>query len=190
MLEISQQQENSIGNIPQLYVDHQEISFGKKFLSEESYQEAIQGMVVVCTDIVLVNKKECAIYLAKRKAKPANDKWWVMGGRVFAGEEAIHSVQRCLKRESGIEIKDLRRFEYVCMNRYFFINREQDPQDIPVDSLTYTYLLELDVAEMEKINLDQQEYFGEIKKFTSLQEMQNENIDKPIIDIYLKIFPN
>ncbi len=64
----------------------------ERYLSEHDYANAIQSLVVVCTDIVIINREEKRIYLAYRKAKPMNNYWWI-GGRMRAGETKEESSE-------------------------------------------------------------------------------------------------
>lgn len=136
----------------------------KKFMTESAYSKALRSLVIVCTDVLLVNRLNKTVYLAKRISKPMKDDWWLIGGRMYAGELPEESVSRCFKRETSVDIEK-NRFKFVALNRYFFKDRQQTPQNIGCDSLCYTFVLELSKEELNKVSLDSNEYQGGIREF-------------------------
>lgn len=152
----------------------------KKFMSESAYSEALTSLVIVCTDVLLVNRVNKTVYLAKRRSKPMND-WWLIGGRMYAGELPEESMARCFKRETSVEIEK-NRFKFVALNRYFFKDRQQTPQNIGCDSLCYTFILEPTKEELNKISLDSNEYQGGIREFTR-ETISREKVNEAIFNL-------
>ncbi len=159
-----------------------------EFLPVEIYSAAMKSFVVVCTDAIIISKKEKAVYLAKRKIKPMKD-WWVIGGRSFAGELPKVSIARCFERETTLKLSK-RRFKLLCINRYLWKDREQEPQDAGSDNLAYTFAVELSGKERVDVsaNLNNEEYedIG-LEKF-DLGRLCREKAHPMIIAAYKQIF--
>lgn len=158
-------------------------------LSDVEYEQAMRALVIVCTDVCIIDSSEKKIYLAFRRARPASG-WWYIGGRAFAGETEIESILGCFHRETGMEIA-AERFQFISMNRYQWKDRAQEPINVGCDSLCYTYALELSGEERLKVakSLDKEEYTHEIglRGFTRA-ELISENVLPQIIDFYDKVF--
>lgn len=175
---------------PKLYVEDSSHVYPKIHLSDEEYANAIQTLVVVCTDVVFIDRPKKTIYLARRASKPAQGWWWFIGGRSRVGEDERSSIQRCVLRETKLTISK-ERFEFVCMNRYFFKNRAQPPQEVGCDSLCYVFCLELTPEELNGIQLDAQEYVAgnELRAFTYADLVKDPDVTPQVLDVYLRIFP-
>jgi len=57
-------------------------------------------MPIPCADIVIVSRGK--FLLGKRKNKPAQGKWWLVGGRINKGEHLRHAALRHVRIETGI----------------------------------------------------------------------------------------
>ncbi len=172
---------------PKLYRDQSEKKYPSVRLGDEEYGRAIQSLVVVCTDIVVVDTPTKTIYLPRRASRPASGKWWFVGGRSFIGETEQQSAQRCFRRETGLLIEE-NRFEFICMNRYFFADRQQIPQDVGCDSLCYTFSLQLTEEERSRVVLDPKEYQeGGLRAF-GREDLQTEGVQQCVRDVYKNIF--
>ena len=175
-------------NQPKRYVESGFI-MSQHALSDIEYEQAIRALVVVCTDVSIIDRDERKLYLAMRRARPASG-WWYIGGRAFAGETELESMLRCFQRETGMKVA-VERFQFISMNRYQWKDRAQEPVNIGCDSLCYTYALELSAEERLKVakSLDQNEYTHEIglRGFTRA-ELISENVLPQIIDFYDMVF--
>lgn len=171
-----------------LYQERGRKKIKHEFLPIEAYSAAMRSFVVVCTDAIIISKKEKAIYLAKRKIRPMKD-WWVIGGRSFTGELPEESIVRCFKRETSLKIAK-KRFKMLCINRYLWKDREQEPQDVGSDNLAYTFIVELDEKERTAVskNLNKGEYEDiDLEKF-DLKRLREEKVHPMIIFAYKQIF--
>lgn len=159
------------------------------FLNNEEYAKAIQNLVVVCTDIVIVDKENETIYLAKRKSKPMNNYWWI-GGRMKAGETKEESAIRCFKRETGLDI-NISDLKLEGMLDFRFKNRQQIPQDFSCHTLSYVFSISLSSEEIfqASTHLDRLEYDNDFGlKAYSREELITMNVFQAVIDIYDFIF--
>ncbi|MEK7107572.1 MAG: NUDIX hydrolase [Patescibacteria group bacterium] len=173
---------------PKLYVEQPGHVYQPLRLGEAEYAKAIQSLVVVCTDIGIIDPEAKTIYLARRKSRPASGWWWFIGGRCCVGETECQSAQRCFKRETGLLI-ERERFQYVSMNRYFFKDRQQAPHEVGCDSLCYTLSLQLTREERGRIALDPHEYLdGGLRAFNCQELQATEGVQDSVRDFYAKIF--
>lgn len=172
---------------PKLYVEDPNHKIPRVRLTDEEYARAIQAMVIVCTDVAIVDPSMETIYLAKRSARPGKGWWWFIGGRSAVGETERQSITRCLHRETGLQIAE-DRFCFRCMNRFFLKDREQEPQNVGCDSLSYTFSLDLTSEERRQIVLDKAEYGqSELGEFDR-KRIQQSDIQPAISDFYKMVF--
>lgn len=175
--------------LPNIYVEDPDHKMEKPELSNEVYAQAIQSMIIVCTDAVIVDMGQQAIYLAERATKPMQGLWWI-GGRRFPQENALKSVRRCFKRETGHDFSD-ERFTFVDIAEYVWKDREQEPQDAGSHNLVYTFAVELSDVELAQARrgLEKREYhrdFG-LRPFKR-QDLMKAKVHRVILDVYDKIF--
>jgi ADP-ribose pyrophosphatase YjhB (NUDIX family) len=71
------------------------------FMDDEVYAKALDAIVLTCTDIALT--KNGQMFLGKRTRHPQPD-WWIVGGRMRAGETFTASATRLLKKELNLPI--------------------------------------------------------------------------------------
>ena len=64
----------------------------KKFLPQNLYKKIVGLTPIFCIDLVV--KKKNFFLLAKRKEKPAKNKWWFPGGRLFLGEKINTAIKK------------------------------------------------------------------------------------------------
>ena len=175
---------------PMTYFENQHFKMGRKFLSDETYTEAIESFVIVDADVLFVNRTNKSVFLlARRKVKPMQGVW-LIGGRIFAGEPELDAIVRLVKREAGLDIAP-DRFEYLRINRYIWTNREQEPQNKGSDNLCYTFALEVSDEEknIASAHLDPHEYDTTMGLQEFDKEMlEKESIHKAIRDLYELVF--
>ncbi len=159
-----------------------------KFLSEAVYAEAMESMVIVNTDVVIIDPATRSLYLAKRKALPHSD-WWIIGGRVMAGEPLEQAATRNFVRETKLQVSP-ESFRFITLYRYLWSQRSQEPQDAGSDNLAFTYALELSADQIKSISLDATEYGSEgLHKFNQ-EALQANHVHPMLIDLYRRIFPS
>lgn len=173
---------------PKLFIEQPRRVYYPLRLEEGEYARAIQSLVIVCTDIGIIDVSSKMIYLAQRALRPASGWWWFIGGRSHIGETEYQSAQRCFKRETGLLIAE-ERFNFVCMKRYFFKDRQQEPREAGCDSLCYTLSLCLTDEERARITLDSSEYLGGGLQAFDYEKLQStEGVQDPIRDFYIEVF--
>ena len=160
---------------PVIYIEKDFTGMEKVFLPDDEYARAIEAFIVTCVDTVIVDRHTKKVYLPKRRSKPAQDLWWMIGGRRKTGITAREAMQEIFKRETSLQIT-LERFIFVTVAEYCWKNRQQKPQENGVHMQGYTFALELTTEERATVakNLDSKEYYAELglRAFT-LEELQD-----------------
>lgn len=173
-----------------LYKEDHDVKFDRVFLEEETYAKAIESLVLLCADTLIVNKNKRLVYLAHRKHKPQQG-WWFLGGRIFTGETEQSSAARCVERET-VKSFPPEMFELVSINRYFFKDREQEPKNTPSDSLSFTFILNIeDAATIQDMarHLNKDEYNVDLGIVAfDKEKLSSEKVHTAIIDIYDMLF--
>lgn len=133
------------------------------FMPDEEYGRALETFIVPCADTIIIDRKEKTVYLAKRRAKPIHDTWWVIGGRRKPGMSARDAMKDIFKRETSLEISP-ERFQYIATVEYLLKDRQQPPQEKNLHTQGVTYALELTSEERYVVaaNLDPKEYYSEL----------------------------
>lgn len=160
------------------------------FMDEVVYTAAIENMVIVCTDTVIVNKRRETFYLAKRSVRPMAGLWWI-GGRRNKGETPSGGMRRNFRRETGLDLP-ASRFEFVAMTEYLWQDRAQEPVEKGSHNLAHTFAVELSAEELEtaRDELETREYdstFG-LQEFDR-DRLIAEDVHPVILDVYDTIFP-
>jgi ADP-ribose pyrophosphatase YjhB (NUDIX family) len=118
------------------------------------YSQALDHLVIACIDILLTHQSQ--IFLAKRKSPP-RPSWWIIGGRMAAGEAPLAAAHRKLLEEVGLDIAP-DRLLYIGVYSTCFSTRQQPPQQNGLHSLNLTYQVELTADEKAALNLSATEY--------------------------------
>jgi hypothetical protein len=171
------------------YLEDPSFNMPQVYLSDENYAEAMESLVVVCADALFINRLRRSVFLAARRADPFMGPW-LIGGRIFAGENEKEGVRRCMERETGVDAES-GRFNFFSMNRYISKLRKQLPKEKGSDTLAYTFFIELTPAELAwaSQHLDPEEYdraYG-IQEFDR-ERLVREKVRQPIIDMYDLVF--
>lgn len=124
-------------------------------MPEAAYSTALDFLVIACVDLVFTHQKQ--ILLAKRKTKPRSS-WWVVGGRMAAGEAPKATAIRKAQQEAQLANLDAARFQCFGVYSTCFAMRQQAPKHHGSHSLNLTYQIELTLLEKEQLRLRSDEY--------------------------------
>ncbi len=109
---------------------------------------------------------------------------------MFAGEMPEDSIRRHFLEETSLRLRQ-DRFCLISLNRYFWKDREQKPQNVGCDGLVYTFVVELFPKEIRTMSehLDPREYDAkyEIQEFDS-ERLKKEKVNPAILDLYKEVF--
>jgi len=81
------------------------------FMSTPAYIEAHKGLVIPCHDVII--QYEGGALLVMRTDFPAKDILWPIGGRVERGMPIEESLQKKVRKESGLELDELVELGYA-----------------------------------------------------------------------------
>jgi ADP-ribose pyrophosphatase YjhB (NUDIX family) len=123
-------------------------------LPTQIYSQALDHLVIACVDIVLTHQTE--IFLAKRNYPP-RPSWWILGGRMVAGEAPLAAATRKIKEEAALNIAG-DRLQFIGVYSTCFADRQQPPQQNGLHSLNITYQLEVTTIEKAHLKLSTTEY--------------------------------
>ncbi len=159
-------------------------------LDDEAYGKLLQCCAPMCTDIVVVDRKNQLFWLAKRQTKPL-DNWWWMGGRTNAQETKEASALRIFLRETGLKLEE-KQLELVAILDYRFKDRAQEPKDIGSHTVAHVFAVELTEDECRRASshLEQKEYdFEKGLVAFNRKEIIDSNLFPAILDLYDHMFP-
>jgi ADP-ribose pyrophosphatase YjhB (NUDIX family) len=123
-------------------------------LPTQTYSQALDHMVIACVDIVLTHQTE--ILLAKRN-HPPRPSWWILGGRMVAGEAPLVAASRKIREEAALDVAG-DRLQFIGVYSTCFAYRQQPPQHNGLHSLNITYQVELTAIEKAQLKLSTTEY--------------------------------
>jgi ADP-ribose pyrophosphatase YjhB (NUDIX family) len=124
-------------------------------MPEQEYAAALDYLVFTCVDLVFLYQRQ--ILLARRNHYPRKA-WWIVGGRMVAGESPLETAQRKAAEEAGLDTLNGDRFQFVGVYSTSFAFREQAPSHHGSHSVNLTYLVELTEAEQQHLQLIATEY--------------------------------
>lgn len=81
------------------------------FLNEEDFSSLVSFAPVISIDICVIQNN--SILLGRRNNPPAQNYYFVPGGRIFKNESINLAFQRILKAELGLNIKELQNKEFI-----------------------------------------------------------------------------
>jgi ADP-ribose pyrophosphatase YjhB (NUDIX family) len=137
------------------------------------YSQALDHLVIACVDIILTHQTE--IFLAKRNHPPRSS-WWILGGRMVAGEAPLAAATRKTREEAALDIAG-DRLQFVGVYSTCFADRHQPPQQNGLHSLNITYQVEVTIIEKSQMELSTTEYErGEWMSGDRIRSLLNEKI--------------
>lgn len=124
-------------------------------MPESAYALALDHLVLACVDLVFFYQNQ--ILLARRNHFPRKT-WWVMGGRMVAGESPVATAQRKAFEEAGLEHLAGDRCRFIGVYSTSFAFREQAPIQHGSHTINLTYLIKLTEPEKNALKLTHDEY--------------------------------
>lgn len=156
-------------------------------MPETTYSTALDFLVFACVDLVFTHQHQ--ILLAKRNTEPRSS-WWLVGGRMVAGEAPTDTARRKAQQEAQLADLDADRFRYVGVYSTCFATRQQAPKHHGSHSLNLTYQIELTVPEKEQVKLRSDEYdtwqwidLDDVQRLLKLDDALDQALLKVISDL-------
>jgi ADP-ribose pyrophosphatase YjhB (NUDIX family) len=124
-------------------------------MPEHAYATALDHLVITCVDLAFLHG-DC-ILLARRNTYPRKS-WWIIGGRMIAGESPIQTAQRKAAEEAQLPDLAGDRFQFIRAYSTCFTRREQAPMENGSHTVNLTYQVILTDEERQQIQLSHREY--------------------------------
>lgn len=123
------------------------------FLSDATYAEALDALVVCCADAAVLYQGQW--FLAKRVYQPHPD-WWVIGGRMRKAELIEQALQRNLRRELGLDLPEERLRSILGYYNLIWDTRAQEPTTNGAHVFSITTAVSLTNEEKARIHLNEE----------------------------------
>jgi ADP-ribose pyrophosphatase YjhB (NUDIX family) len=121
------------------------------FLDSITYGKALDSLVIACIDVAVIY--EDRILLGKRKHYPQKD-WWLVGGRLKAGESPQECSSRHILDTLGLQINPNDcRYEYVLSFYGAWAKRAHKPYLNGTHTHSSIYSLIITGLEKDRINV-------------------------------------
>ena len=157
---------------------------GQARMPDLEYATALDYLVFTCVDIAFLCENH--LLLARRKRYPRKD-WWIIGGRMMAGESPLDTAQRKAWEEAKLPNLERDRFQYVGVYSTCFANREQPPQQNGSHSVNLTYQVRLTPQEQRQVLLTDLEYEPDYQWFnlSTVQELADPSnpLDQALLQV-------
>lgn len=88
------------------------------FLSSEVFRTIVSNTPLVSIDLIVRNSEGCVL-LGKRLNPPAQDYWFVPGGRIRKNESLANAYNRLCEEELGLE-SDISEAKYLGLYEHFY----------------------------------------------------------------------
>ena len=132
-----------------------EYTRNKTFLGDEEYGRALDCFVKGCADLLLTDDRGMML-MGKRKVHPQPD-WWVLGGRMKAGDTVEEAAGRNCRRETGIDIAP-ERWSFVCCQTMLWQFRKQAPEGNGTADFGVIMTARITAEERASMNMCSEEY--------------------------------
>ena len=123
------------------------------FMSDATYSEALDALVICCTDAVVLHQGLWLI--AKRAWEPQPD-WWVIGGRMRKGELIEQALQRNIRRELHLDIALDRLRSIIGYYNQIWDTRAQEPVKNGCHMFSIVTVIHLTSEEKANIQLNEE----------------------------------
>ncbi len=123
------------------------------FMSDATYSEALDALVVCCADAAVLHQGVWLI--AKRIWKPQPD-WWVIGGRMRKAELIEQALRRNLWRELHLDIPEDRLRSIIGYYNQIWDTRAQEPTTNGCHVFSITTAVQLTDEEKARIQLNEE----------------------------------
>ncbi len=132
----------------------------KNYIPEKLYREIVKNMPISCVDVLIASRGK--FLLGKRKNKPAQGKWWFVGGRIRKGERLEQAARRHVKTETGVSQIKIKKM--LGTTESFFKDSAQGPGTHTINT---TFLVEIP---RDKILLPADSENSEIEWFSRINK--------------------
>lgn len=122
------------------------------FLDDVEYGRALDVFVKGCADILVQDESTGEVLLVRRTSHPQPD-WWVVGGRLRAGDSPAEGAARNLERETGVRVEPSR-LAPLCVASMLFQKRKQPPAGNGTADVSCFFLARVTAEQRRAVRLD------------------------------------
>lgn len=123
------------------------------FLSDSTYAEALDALVICCADAAVLHQ---GLWLIAKRAWEPHPDWWVIGGRMRKGELIEQAVQRNLRRELHLDLAEDRLRSIIGYYNLIWDTRAQEPTTNGSHVFSITTAVQLTDEEKAQIQLNEE----------------------------------
>lgn len=163
---------------------------GECHLDAPLYARAIEAMIIVCSDAIIIDQKTKVFFLPRRAVKPMKG-FWSIGGRRHPGENAATAITRIFKRDTSLNINS-ERFQPSLTIEVIWKDRKESPPKVGKHDVIQLFTIELTNHELETahLNLRTTEYeLGSLTPFNR-EKIIEKQLHPALLDMYDTVFPN
>lgn len=155
------------------------------YIEQQIFNEIKRSLPINAVELIIMDEAD-NILLFKRAHEPAQNHWWMPGGRVLFAETRIKAAKRLLQTECGItkfSIQKFGMFEYLVENRTdnynqhiiatVYIVRLSEQSSVTIDGQTISYIWQKPAECLKFIKHDFLKYL--IKHFSGKNSGLNPN---------------
>ena len=146
------------------------------FMSDSTYSEALDALVVCCADAAVLYQGLWLI--AKRVWEPQSD-WWVIGGRMRKAERIEQALRRNLRRELHLDIPEDRLRSIIGYYNLIWDTRAQEPTTNGCHVFSITTAVQL--TDEEKAHIQLNEEYGDSQWVDPLYVIEDPNQFHPCL---------
>lgn len=146
-------------------------------LDKKTFSNVVANTPLISIDLIVKNK-EGQVLLGKRVNKPAQDSWFVPGGRVFKDEKLDDAFSRIVYDELGIKLSRSSAIFYGLYEHFYDNNVFNDKFSTHYIVLAHVIRLEV----LPKLNNQHSSY----KWFDIEELLADENVYKYTKDYFIK----
>ena len=146
------------------------------FMSDSTYSEALDALVVCCADAAVLYQGLWLI--AKRVWEPQPD-WWVIGGRMRKAERIEQALRRNLRRELHLDIPEDRLRSIIGYYNLIWDTRAQEPTTNGCHVFSITTAVQL--TDEEKAHIQLNEEYGDSQWVDPLYVIEDPNQFHPCL---------
>ena len=157
-------------------------------LSKKDYYQVIKLTQIVSIDL-LIKTSDNKYLLGLRKNNPAKNTLFNPGGKVFKGETLMEGVERILKDEVGISIRDIILCKFVGVFDHIYDNNFMDDK-FGTHYVSHAYEIQLSQSSKDFINNNQikksmHEQHSEYQWYSKQELLQNKKVHQFVKNFFI-----
>ncbi|MBV9709395.1 MAG: NUDIX hydrolase [Ktedonobacteraceae bacterium] len=146
------------------------------FLSDSTYAEALDALVICCADAAILHQ---GLWLIARRIWEPHPDWWMIGGRMRKAELIEQALRRNLRRELHLDIAEDRLLTIIGYYNLIWDKRAQEPTTNGAHVFSITTAVQL--TDEEKACLQLNEEYADAQWVAPFYVIENANQFHPCL---------